>query len=263
MASRIITITTDFGLVDSYVAEMKGVILSINPDARLIDMSHELEPHNVMAAAVFLERACAHFPPGTVHMAVVDPGVGTSRRALCVKTDRNVYIAPDNGLLTLVLEHEKPWRAVELTNTRYHYARRAGSTFHGRDIFAPVAAHISLGLDIDSLGEPADSIVQLDVPRVTEPIPGHIEGSVVSVDRFGNLITNISRDRLPADLSRIIVEIAGVRIHGISVTYGEKEPGDMLVLLGSDNCLEISVNRGNAAARFGTGVGSRVNVRVK
>lgn len=261
MAEPIITLTTDFGLTDSYVAEMKGVILSINPNARIVDLVHELKPHDVVGAALFLERTCPHFPDGTIHLACVDPGVGTSRRAICVRTARNVYVAPDNGLVTLAIENETPWKAITLTNTKYHYGDKTSSTFHGRDIFAPVAAHISTGVEIGELGEPAGDVETVVMPGVRKLQSGVLEGRIVHIDRFGNMISNVTRKDVTSDAGSVTVEIAGIRIRGLSETYGDKPAGEMLALWGSGDHLEISLNQGSAEQRLGTGVGSRIGIR--
>jgi len=256
MATRIITLTTDFGTADSYVAAMKGVILSINLDAHLVDLSHELAAHDVMGAALFLAGACKYFPEETIHLAVIDPGVGTERPAICVRTARSYYVAPDNGVVSLAVRAEQPHDAVALTNTEYHLCEHTSATFHGRDIFAPVAAHLSLEADFHALGTPAAELVELELPPVNEPSPGELEGEIVHVDRFGNLITNISHQSLLDARQK-----AGTRIRGLSRTYGECDPGELLALWGSSDYLEISVTQGSAAERLGIGAGSRILIR--
>jgi len=267
MARRIITLTTDFGTADSYVAAMKGVILSINPDAHLVDLSHELAAHDLIGAALFLEAACRHFAQETIHLAVVDPGVGTARRAICVRTARSYYVAPDNGIVSLAIRAEAPYDAVELTDTEYHRTVQPSGTFHGRDVFAPVAAHLSLGTGLDSFGPPVGDLVEVDVPAVNRASPGVLEGEVIHIDRFGNMITNISRaDWLDAcrgtgdDVSSVVVQICGASINGLSRAYGDHEPGTLLALWGSSDKLEISVTCGNAAERVNATVGTQVRM---
>jgi len=268
MVSRIVTLTTDFGTADSYAAAMKGVILSINPAARLVDLSHELAPHDVVGAALFLADAIRYFPEGTVHLAVVDPGVGTERRAICVRTARSYYVAPDNGVVSLAVRAEQPYETVVLTNTDYHLGERSSATFHGRDIFAPVAAHLSLEIDFHDLGPPAAELVELEMPPVNEPSPGMIDGEIVHVDRFGNLMTNISRQTLLDARQKtgitdqpVVVDVEGTRISGLSRTYGDRAPGELIALWGSTDYLEISVVQGSAADRLGLRPGAPVHIR--
>jgi len=264
MAKRIITLTTDFGTADSYVAAMKGVILSISPEADLVDLSHELAAHDVTGAAMFLAAACKFFPDNTIHLAVVDPGVGTARRAICVRTARNCYVAPDNGIVSLAIETETPYEAVQLSNTDYHRSVQSSATFHGRDVFASVAAHLSTGTDFRAFGPPADNLVRTELPPVNRPTPDVIEGRVVHIDRFGNLITNISRQELarahhePGET--VVVQVGAASIRGLSRTYGDHDPGDLLALWGSGDYLEISINRGSAAERINAAVGAPVRV---
>ena len=264
MAGRIITLTTDFGLGDSYVASMKGVILSISPEAHLVDLSHDLAAHDVTGAALFLADACKFFPDNTIHLAVVDPGVGTARRAICVNTARSLYVAPDNGIVSLAIDAETPYEAVELSNTDYHRAVQSSATFHGRDIFASVAAHLSTGTDFRTLGPPAEDLVRMELPAVNRPTPDVIEGQVVHIDRFGNLVTNISQEDLGGGRgvtgSSVVIQIGAVSIRELSRTYGDREPGDLLALWGSSDCLEISVNLGSAAQRLDATIGAQLRV---
>jgi S-adenosylmethionine hydrolase len=272
----IITLTTDFGLEDHYVGAMKGVVLGINPRAALVDVSHHVPPQDVLHGAYLLSRAVPHFPVGTVHVAVVDPSVGTDRRALLVQTGRESFVLPDNGLLTLVLAGAglgtdadpstpflaprlaplpRGWRAVALTNPRY-WRHPVSRTFHGRDIFAPVAAHLSLGVPPQELGEPVETAMALHVPPVARS-EGTVVGHVVHVDRFGNLITTVPLAEVHPEA---LVRVAGQTIHGLSSTYGA---GRGLMALGdSEGYLEIAVQNGNAARTLGCGVGAPVTVDV-
>ena len=264
MARRIITLTTDFGSGDSYVAAIKGVILSISPEAHLVDLSHELAAHDVTGAALFLANACKFFPDNTIHLAVVDPGVGTARRAICVNTARNCYVAPDNGIVSLAIETETPYEAVELSNTDYHRTARASATFHGRDIFASVAAHLSTGTDFRAFGPAADNLVRVELPSVNRPTPDVFEGRVVHIDRFGNLVTNIPRHELAGSQQEsgdnVVVQIRTASIRGLSRTYSDSKPGDLLALWGSGDFLEISINLGSAADRLDATVGTQIRV---
>ena len=185
----LITLLTDFGTRDAYVGSLKGVILSLNPEVRLVDLSHEVDPQDIRAGAFMLAEAAAYFPPGTIHLAVVDPGVGSRRRALAARCRGHYWVGPDNGLFHLIFNRAPDLAMVSLENPAY-FRPRVSATFHGRDIFAPVAAHLSLGVDLDDFG-----------PRVTDPVslafpepefgPETIQGEIISVDRFGNLISNI------------------------------------------------------------------------
>jgi len=262
MAGRIITLTTDFGLGDSYVAAMKGVILSISPEADLVDLSHDLAVHDVTGAALFLANTCKFFPDNTIHLAVVDPAVGTARRAICVRTASSLYVAPDNGIVSLAIEAETPYEAVELSNTDYHRTVQPSATFHGRDIFASVAAHLSTGTDFRAFGPPADDLIRVGLPAVNRPTPDVIEGRVVHIDRFGNMVTNISQEDLDrahgSPGSGVVIQIGAVSIRELSRTYGDHEPGDLLALWGSSDYLEISVNLGSAAQRLNATVGTQV-----
>jgi len=264
MARPIITLTSDFGTQDSYIAAMKGVILSINPDVHLVDLSHELAAYDVTGAVLFLADACKFFPYNTIHLAVVDPGVGTARRAICVRTARNYYVAPDNGIVSLAIEAETPYEAVQLSNTEYHRTVQSSATFHGRDIFASVAAHLSTGTDFRAFGPPADNLVRIEVPPVNRPSPNVVEGRVIYIDRFGNLVTNIARQELAGAYQEsgdsVVVQVGAASIRGLSCTYGDHDPGDLLALWGSSDCLEISVNRGSAAERLNVTIGIQVRI---
>jgi len=264
MSRRIITLTSDFGTVDSYVAAMKGVILSISPEVHLVDLSHDLAVHDVTGAAMFLADVCKFFPDNTIHLAVVDPGVGTARRAICVRTARNCYVAPDNGIVSLAIEAEAPYESVQLSNTDYHRTVQSSATFHGRDIFASVAAYLSTGTDFRAFGPPADRLVRIELPPVNRPAPDVIEGRVVHIDRFGNLVTNVARQELAGSRresgENIVIQIGAVSIRGLSRTYGDHDPGDLLALWGSGDFLEISVNRGSAAEQLNATVGTPVRL---
>jgi hypothetical protein len=250
----LITLLTDFGTADYFVGAMKGAILSINASVRLVDITHEIPPQDVEAGAFTLLAVYRDFPEGTIHLAVVDPGVGSSRRPLLVQTGGQFFIGPDNGLFSHVCEREGDARAFHLNRERY-FRRSVSRTFHGRDIFAPVAAALSLGARPAELGEEIDDYVRL-APLAPHILPGgEIEGRVIHIDRFGNCITNLTRDLLTEEMMA-----AGARlsINGHTITTfrrffaeGEADNEEPFAIRGSAGFLEIAVNRASAAARLG------------
>ena len=252
----VITLTTDFGTRDTYVAEMKAAILSITRDVHVVDITHEVAPHDVLEGALALEAAAPRFPTATIHVAVVDPGVGTARRGLAVASGDQVFIGPDNGLFTPFLGGA-PWRAFELRAEQFR-AAGVSRTFHGRDVFAPAAAHVARGLEPGRLGPVVTDPVLLVWPRarVTE---GRVGGAVVHVDRFGNLVTSIDGDTIASLGSGVTVRVGG-RILPLVQTYGELARGSAGALVGSRNRLEIAVNAGSAATMLGARRGSPVVV---
>ncbi len=273
MPREIITLTTDFGLQDAYVAAMKGVILGINPDATIVDVSHDVPPQDVAHAAYVLAAAYRFFPLKAIHVAVVDPGVGTSRRPLLLTTPKGTFVGPDNGVLTHVLrehgaklysdgEFMRPLlvpvaancTAYALDNPKY-WLHSISSTFHGRDIFSPVAANLSLGVPPEELGHPLAEVICLTIP---EPRSSHgaILGLVIHRDHFGNLITNIGGGDLPP--LAIAIEIGDVTIDGLSPSYAQG--GRVMAIIGSHRHLEISVPNGSAAEVLGADVGEEVRV---
>lgn len=259
----IITLLTDFGLSDPYAGVMKGVILSINPLARVIDITHQVYHGWIAQAASILEEAYGFFPAGTVHVVVVDPGVGTQRRALAVKTDNHFFVGPDNGVLWPVINTSESAQVVHLTEKSF-FLPRISQTFHGRDIFAPVAAHLSLGADILQTGTIIDDPLPLDIPTSSHRGEKLI-GQVTRIDHFGNLLTNIRRRDLEAfqGPDPVSVEIGDLLIKGIRNTYSEVEEGETLALIGSSECLEIAVNRGRASDRLGADARSAIGTEVR
>jgi S-adenosylmethionine hydrolase len=265
---RVLTLTTDFGVKDPWAGIMKGVILSINPAARVIDITHLITPQNVFEGAFILSLSYRYFPSGTIHVAVVDPGVGGERAPILVETEGFYFVGPDNGLFTLALEEEEVKRVFKLTRREY-FLEDVSGTFHGRDIFAPVAAHLTLGADPSSFGEPMESPLRtLTVPRTVKG-DNTLSGEVIYIDTFGNLITNISpRDIIPLKkLGAIEVVIKGERIEGISETYStgaEKEGAHapLIAIFGSSNLLEIPCFRAKASEVLGCRVGERVDIMV-
>jgi S-adenosyl-L-methionine hydrolase (adenosine-forming) len=226
--SPVITLLTDFGTKDIYAGVMRGVITNLAPHARIVDLTHDVPPQGVADAAFLLDAAAPYFPWGTIHVAVVDPSVGTERRIICVRTSRATYLAPDNGLLTRVLDRESAARIVSVENRSY-FLPEVSNTFHGRDIFAPVAAHLALGLDPCRLGPEIASIRPLSLPRVSETSPGVLTGELIYLDRFGNLVTNVPM----ASLSQVAMLIVGeTKIQGpVCRSYAERRfqraPGDI------------------------------------
>jgi S-adenosylmethionine hydrolase len=241
----IVTLTTDFGARDPYVAAMKGVILGIAREARLVDVSHEVAAHDVTEAALALEAAAPFFPPGTVHLAVVDPGVGTARRGLVVVAAHAVFVGPDNGLFTPFLEGGEV-RAYELTASQYRL-RTVSRTFHGRDVFAPAAAHLALGLPAERLGPRVEDPVRLHWPTVRET-HGAVAGTVLHVDRFGNLVTSIRAEAFES-FGAVTVRVVG-RVLPFVGTYGDLATGQAGALIGGSGRLEIAVREDSAATRL-------------
>jgi len=257
---NLITFTTDFGLTDGYIGAMKGAALTINPNARLIDITHEVPPHDILAGAVIFDSAYPYFPSGTVHVAVVDPGVGTARRALAARGAGSFFVGPDNGLFTTVWERAaEDLHIVSIENPVY-MLDDVSHTFHGRDVFAPVAAYLSMGMPLLKLGPRVLDPVRLDLPR-PERRPGTLIGHVVYVDHFGNLITDIRA----ADVKdREFALVVGERlIPRLSRTYGDEPRGEALALIGSTGYLEISINGGNAALQLQLRRGDPVTVRIR
>ncbi len=269
----VITLTTDFGLADAYVAAMKGVILGINPEATLVDICHTIEPQGILQAAFVLSTVHEFFPPGTIHLVVVDPGVGTERRAIILRTPLAYFIAPDNGVLSYVIQpnafepltdHAQQVRlgtgleAIAITRPQF-WRSPASPTFHGRDVFAPVAARLSLGSSPSDFGEKIDSLMAFPYPRPHRAKGDVLVGCILHIDRFGNLITNIKSDDLPKGKQSISIEIGGHVINGLVRTYADGE--DLMALIGSSDHLEIALKDGSASAFLGAKIGDEVKVR--
>lgn len=252
----VITLTTDFGLHDGYVAAMKGAILAIAPDVPLVDVSHQVPPQDVASGAYVLYGAYRYFPAGTVHLAVVDPGVGSARRAIVVETADHRFVGPDNGLFSAVFQREPTSNVVEIRNSAY-FRSAVSPTFHGRDIFGPVAAHIYNGVPPAELGPRIADPVRLDLWTVQER-DNTLVGKIVHVDHFGNAISNLQKRRVGCDDVR--VRVGQCVFDGISRTYADVPEGGALVLYGSDDTLEVAINGGNAARKLGLSRGDRVTV---
>lgn len=259
-----ITLLTDFGNQDAYVAVMKGAIASIAPNVKLCDLTHGISPQDILAARFNLMLAYPYFPLGTIHLAVVDPGVGSARRGVAIQCPRGFLVGPDNGLFSGVLAEETVIEAVSLTNTRYWRVDSASNTFHGRDIFAPVAAHLANGVSIDALGDRIlpETLVQPKIPPMvrlrSEPVA--YAGSLQYIDAFGNLISNIPGDRVPGKVWRVVIEGGGeaaaskpqrssqepLYIQG-KETYSDVPVGELTAVVGSHGWIEIACNGGSAA----------------
>lgn len=276
----LVTLTTDFGMADGYVGTMKGVILGIAPDARLVDLSHEIAPQDVRQAAYVLYTAYPFFPPHTVHLVVVDPGVGSARRPIALRTPAGYFVGPDNGVFSYVMAREPVEAVVELANPRYRLPQ-ISHTFHGRDVFAPAAAHLAAGVSIKALGPPVLNPVTFPLPRL-EIASDSVTGEVLHTDHFGNVITSIgklawSEDELALEPAfhdvtgkeqirfkaiKATVVVAGQEISGVFRTYAEVEPGAVLALVSSEGYLEIAVREGSAARRLGLRTGDTVELRL-
>lgn len=257
----LITLTTDFGTRDAYVAAMKGAIASIHRNVTFIDISHDIDPQDVMQAAFVLRGAVPHFPDGTIHLVVVDPGVGTERLPIAVRHGGQYFVGPDNGLLTLAFAPEEPDHIVHLDKPTFWRGATPSATFHGRDIFAPVAAHLAAGRTLDEVGSRIEKLSPLHwaLPTIDEH---GFQGWVVHIDHFGNCITNISR-RAFEELREgrgMKCFAGGAILHAVHHAYANVAAGDPLVIFNSDDYLEIAVNGGNAANLLGIRKGAPVNV---
>ncbi|MDJ0508485.1 MAG: SAM-dependent chlorinase/fluorinase [Crocosphaera sp.] len=246
--TRAIAVLTDFGLQDGYVGIMKGVITSINPHSNIIDITHKIPPQNIWAGRFCLMNAYSYFPQDTVFLAVVDPGVGTQRRGIAIKCSQGYLVGPDNGVFSGIFNQDPPLAAVSLTNRNYWQVDDVSFTFHGRDIFAPVAAHLSSGVSLEALGESIDidSLVKLSL-EFPEIRGDKIQGFVQYIDQFGNLITNIPSPQVKDKKWSIIVHNNRIKS---GLTYGDVAPGEMISLIGSHGWVEIAVNGGNAQERL-------------
>jgi S-adenosylmethionine hydrolase len=255
-SSPIITLLTDFGLRDHFVAAMKGVMLSLNPALNLVDISHLIPPQDVFSGAFTLWQTCFCFPPGTIHLAVVDPGVGSTRKALAVSAGGHHFVAPDNGLLTYVLNAREDFTAYEITADHY-FLKPVSTTFHGRDVFAPIAAWISRGIPLHQIGPELQNPIRLKVPAIKRVQDALVQGSVLAVDRFGNLITNLK----PEDVLGFAKILAGQReITAIHESYGEGNAGELFIVPGSTGYLEIAVKDGSAASLLNIKSGAPIGV---
>jgi S-adenosylmethionine hydrolase len=273
--SDVITFTTDFGLADGYVAAMKGVVLGINPDASLVDICHTVRPQDITGAAYVLSTAYEFFPPRTVHLVVVDPGVGTGRKAVILRTPEADFVAPDNGVLSYIihryssgglagdqcrLETGSGLEAIDITRSEF-WRHPVSATFHGRDIFAPVAARLSLGTPLSEFGEPLDSLTVLHLPHPERLPDGSLTGYILHTDGFGNLISNIRQTDLPQNAANLTISVGKKVITGLSNTYVDDVTG-LIALVGSSGYLEIALPGGSAADLSGAFSGDKVRINV-
>lgn len=258
----IITFTTDFGVTDPYVGTMKGVILNINPSARIVDISNGVQSYDVLDGAITISQAYQFFPKNTLHLVVVDPGVGTSRRPILARTEHGTFIAPDNGVLSLIYEREERVNVRHITAEHY-FLQPVSQTFHGRDVFAAVTAYLSKGVDPASFGEEITNFVRFAAPKPKQ-VDGILKGSVIKVDKFGNLITNFTPKDVPqlfgADPAAFRIKIGKAEVSNMRNAYGEGAPGEVFVILDSMGFLEIAMNKGAANRTIAADKGSEVAI---
>jgi S-adenosylmethionine hydrolase len=258
----LVTLTTDFGIGDGTVGMMKGVILGINPDASIVDLTHNLPPQAIPPAAYVLRRTYQYFPQGAIHVVVVDPGVGTHRRPIALQAPQASFVAPDNGVLTYVLDDLQaaghPLQCVHLDDPAY-WLPQVSNVFHGRDIFAPVAAHLSLGVSIEDLGPPIDDPVRLPAPHLSRQ-PGKITGQVMYIDHFGNLLTNIPAPDFSSLANSITTRLGKTKIRGLSLTFAHGSPGKPIAYIDSSGHLAIAAVNASARDLLESNVGDQVEV---
>ena len=256
----LITLLTDFGLQDAYVGVMKGVIKKINSHVDLIDLTHNIPRQNLFSASFVLQSAIDFFPKNTIHLVVVDPGVGSQRKAIVMVCNKSYFVCPDNGVLTGVLSRYKPEKVYSLTNSKYWLSQKVSNTFHGRDIFAPVAAHLANGIPLDSLGEPIDSnnLIKLSLPTM-EIMGDTIIGAIHYIDIYGNLITNIPAEVLQGKSWYVLDQ--EIKINS-NLTYSSVKRSDLVALIGSHGYLEIAVNGGSAKMMLDKDYGDLIKVKL-
>ena len=264
MARPVIALLTDFGVRDHYAGTMKGVILGICPDVTLVDISHDVAPHDVLGGALELAASYRYFPAGTIFLVVVDPGVGSARRGIAADVGDYRFVAPDNGVLTVIVDEHPPKRVVELGERRYALPT-VSRTFEGRDRLAPAAAWLAKGIDLGALGRSAGALRRLDVPKPTvESGSGTVLGEVLRLDRFGNLITNIDRRTFDAVMipggHALEISVGSHQVQKVVSTYADAAPGEICALFGSTDHLEIAANGANAAALLDLGRGAPVRI---
>jgi S-adenosyl-L-methionine hydrolase (adenosine-forming) len=260
---RIVTLTTDFGINDHFVGTMKGVILNIAPDAEIVDINHAVQAFDVLDGALTIAQSYAYFPSGTIHVVVVDPGVGTARRPILLSTEKYYLVAPDNGVLSLVYSREERIRVRHITGEHY-FLQPVSNTFHGRDIFAPVAGWLAKGVDGAKFGEEISDYVRFNAPKPKAVDARTFRGVVLKVDRFGNLVTNFTPEDIPmlfhSSPSPFKLTVGKREITELHQNYSEGEPNQLFAILGSMGYLEIAANRAAAAQLVGTGKGSEVSI---
>ena len=254
-----ITLTSDFGLKDSYVAEMKGVILTLNPNAKIIDVTHGVEKFDIRMGAFMLASVVPYFPKGTVHLAVVDPGVGTERHAILVQTKQGFFVGPDNGVLMLAAENQGIKKVYELSNPKF-VLPKVSATFHGRDIFAPVAAYLDMGVKPAEFGPEVAIRIMPEFARIKKG-DVYLTGEILHIDGYGNIITNISQKEIMAQAKAVNIRLRNISLNiDFGITYAQTKPGEAIALIGSHGFLEIALNRASAAEKFHSAVGEKIEV---
>lgn len=257
----IITLTTDFGLKDGNVATMKGVIWCIAPTAQITDISHLVQPQNILEASAILSISAPFFPPDTVHVVVIDPGVGTARRPIAAKVGSQYYVCPDNGVLTFIineaLSKKIPIESILLDNRKF-WLPAVSDVFHGRDIFAPIAAHIANGIKMHVLGSSISDLTIQQIPTPVSTEDGY-SGEIIYIDNFGNIVTNISKQLLNQSTD-VIIKLCSIELKGMVKTFGDRPPGEIIALYGGSETLIVSVVNGNAAKKLNAKIGEKVQV---
>jgi S-adenosylmethionine hydrolase len=260
MARPIVTLTTDFGLSDYYSGAMKGVILGICPQAQIVDLSHEIRPYAISEGAHVIAEAYPCFPKKTVHVVVVDPGVGTARRPIIMEAAGQRFVAPDNGVLAMIYSRQK--HKIRLISNDRYFRKPVSNTFHGRDIFAPVGAHIAAGEPVSRFGRLVDDYVRPEFERPRRAGDGIWTGRILNIDRFGNVITNFHASEF-ADLERraFVLSLGSFEVRALARNYAESRPGELFAIIGGSGYLEVSVGQGSAAERIGCEAGAAVELR--
>ncbi len=263
MSNPIVTLTTDYGTTDHLVGVLKGVILRIMPTATLVDISHHVTPYDLLDGALTIGTAYRYFPPRTIHLVVVDPGVGTQRRPILVSGEQQYFVAPDNGVLSLVYDRESAITVRHITAEHY-FLNPVSSTFHGRDVFAPVAAWLAKTYQTETMGEEIADYIRFAFPR-PKPDGAGLKGVVLRVDHFGNLMTNFTAEDLSPETiaaGKIELEIGPKRVEKLTQTFAQGEKGEPVAILGSSGFLEIAVNKGHAARALGANRGAEVTLKL-
>ena len=256
----IITLTSDFGTKDTYVGVMKGVILSISPSSNIIDLTHEIPAQNVAVGAWQISKAYSYFPSETIHLVVVDPGVGSDRRAVISLINNHTFVCPDNGLLSIISKESPMGNSVAIENDSY-FLPHISNTFHGRDIFAPVAAYLAKGIPMSEFGPSVDNLHKINFSHINSD-NSQIEGQIIWIDNFGNAVTNISQQSINQILPNLELQIsfANQKIFGLCSAYNQAKIGEAIAIIGSSEHLEISVNQGSAQQLYGLSIGDFVSV---
>lgn len=263
MPNRLITLTTDFGVNDHYVGAMKGVILNINPQAQIVDICNAVQSHDILDGAITISQAYKYFPADTVHVVVVDPGVGTQRRPILVTGEKHLFLAPDNGVLSFVYEREERL-SVRHVSSEHYFLQPVSNTFHGRDVFAAVAGWLSKGVEVAKFGDEITDFVRFAAPRPKAVAPNQFKGVVLKVDKFGNLVTNLSARDIPALFAepapKFQVSVGKAQVTRLAQAYAQGAAGEVFAIVGSMGFLEISTNRGAAVQLVGAGKGAEVTL---